>query len=136
MNKFFRQETVERIRDIAKEEGVNENLAVKVAECESGLEIYARNINREGSIDRGLYQWNSHWHPEISDKCAFDLDCSTRAFCKTVKNNHLDWWSATEHCWRSAYKKSLFIRIRDLLRKIVSLYRKLLGKYSARKNQS
>ena len=31
-----------------------------------------------GSRDRGVYQINSYFHPEVSDACAFGLACSTQ----------------------------------------------------------
>ena len=31
-----------------------------------------------GSRDRGLYQINSYFHPEVSDACAFGLACATK----------------------------------------------------------
>ena len=132
MTKLSFQEIAKGIRIIAEEEGVDPDLAVKVAECESGLNPRATNINRDGSVDRGLYQWNDKWHPEISDECAYNRYCATRAFCKAVKSGHLDWWSASKHCWKSAYKRSLLTRIRDILRTLISLYRQLLKKRSLR----
>ena len=93
--------TVEEIiRMIAEEEGVDVELAVRVAKCESGLDPAARNINTSGSIDRGVFQWNDRWHPEITDEIAFDVEKSTRAFCKAFKNGHLSWWNATKMCWK------------------------------------
>jgi len=92
--------TVEQqIIDIAKEEGIDPGLAVRVAKCESGLNCSATNKNSDSSIDRGLFQWNDKWHPEITDECAFDLECSTRAFCKAFKEGHLSWWNASKKCW-------------------------------------
>lgn len=130
MTKLSRQEIARRIREIAKEYGVDPELAVKVADCESGLNPRATNINKNGSVDRGLYQWNDRWHPEIADECAYNRYCSTRAFCRAVKNGHLDWWSATKRCWKKAYRRSLLIRIRDLLKKLLTLYRRFLKKRS------
>jgi len=93
-------ETVEsRITKIAKEEGVDPSLAIRVAKCESGLNPGAINVNINGSVDRGLYQWNNKWHPEIDEKTAFHIEKSTRAFCKAFKAGHLDWWNATKTCW-------------------------------------
>jgi len=88
-----------RIMVIAQEMGVNSNLAVRVANCESNLNSIAININAKGSVDRGIFQWNDKYHPEISNKCAFDIKCSTRAFCKAVNEGHLDWWNASKSCW-------------------------------------
>jgi len=93
-------ETIEEmIRRIAKEEGVDPDLAVRVALCESGLDPDATRENPDGSVDRGLYQWNSYWHPEISDACAYTPECATRAFCKAVKDGNLHWWNSSRHCW-------------------------------------
>lgn len=94
-----RSQTASRIRTIARDYNVDPDLAVKVAECESNLNPKAININANGTIDRGLYQWNDYWHPEITDKCAFDIECSTRAFCQAVKDGHLNWWDSSRHCW-------------------------------------
>ena len=33
----------------------------------------------DGSIDRGILQINSHWHPEVTDACAYDPACSFKA---------------------------------------------------------
>jgi hypothetical protein len=95
------EEVMEQIiRWVAKEEGVDPDLAVRVARCEnSRLDPKAVNINKDGSRDRGLFQINSKWHPEVTDEQAFDPVFSTRFFCKAVKEGHLDWWSATRHCW-------------------------------------
>jgi len=87
------------IERVANDYGIDSDLAVKVAECESALDSKATNINDSGSVDRGLFQWNDKWHPEVSDECAFDPECSTKAFCLAVEKGHLDWWNATKGCW-------------------------------------
>jgi len=87
------------IRYVAKEEGVDPDLAVRVADCESKLSPSAENCNTDGSRDRGIFQINNKWHPEIDDATAFDIVLSTRFFCKAFKEGHLDWWSATKSCW-------------------------------------
>jgi hypothetical protein len=94
------KETIEEmIRRIAVEEGVDPYLAVRVALCESGLDPKAKNINEDGSIDRGLYQWNDYWHPEVSYIDAYDPEKATRLFCKAVKEGHLSWWNSSRQCW-------------------------------------
>jgi hypothetical protein len=88
------------IRWVAKEEGVDPDLAVRVAKCENQkLDPKAVNINEDGSRDRGLFQINDKWHQEVTDEQAFDPVFSTRFFCKAFKAGHLDWWNATRHCW-------------------------------------
>ena len=93
-------ETVEQIiRRISRDEGVDPELALRVAKCESGLNPGAVNKNTDGSMDRGLYQINTRWHPEIQIDVAFDPEKSTRFFCKAFKSGHLNWWDATKKCW-------------------------------------
>ena len=94
------KKTIEqRIREIAKEKCVDPELAVRVAKCESALNPSARNVNKTGSVDRGLYQWNNLYHPEITDAMAYDPDVATREFCKAVKAGNLSWWNASKTCW-------------------------------------
>ena len=50
--------------------------AFKVLDCENkGLNPYAINVNKNGSIDRGYWQINTI-HP-VTDACARDVKCST-----------------------------------------------------------
>ena len=95
-----KSETVEQtILRVAKEEGVDPDLALRVARCESGFNPGARHVNSTGSVDRGLYQWNNYYHPDITDEIAFDSEKATRAFCKAFKAGHLNWWNASKKCW-------------------------------------
>jgi hypothetical protein len=87
------------IRKIAIREGVDPDLAVKVAKCESNLNWAAINTNTDGSRDRGLYQINNKWHPDVSDEMAFNPITATEFFCKAFKEGHLDWWNSSKKCW-------------------------------------
>lgn len=87
------------IRRICREKGVDEELAVRVARCESGLKPNAVNINTTGSKDRGLFQWNDFYHPEVTDAMAFDPTVATELYCKAIKEGHLSWWNASKECW-------------------------------------
>jgi len=91
--------TTEIIRKIAKAEGVDPELAVRVAKCESNLNPKAVNVNKGGDRDRGLFQINSKYHPDVSDEDAFDPIFSAEFFCHAFKNNNLSWWNATKDCW-------------------------------------
>jgi hypothetical protein len=56
--------------------------AAAVAEAESGRNAHASNSTGNTpatSVDRGLFQINSFWHPEVSDECAYDATCAARA---------------------------------------------------------
>lgn len=93
-------ETIEGIiRMITKEEIVDPDLAVRVAKCESNLNPKAVHVNQNGSKDRGVFQINEKYHPEVSEEQAFDPIFSTRFFCKAFKNGNLSWWKATQTCW-------------------------------------
>lgn len=87
------------IRMICKEEQVDPDLAIRVAKCESSLNPKARNINSPTSIDRGLFQINSFYHPDVTDAQADDPIFATRFFCKAFLNGNLDWWKASKTCW-------------------------------------
>jgi hypothetical protein len=96
-----------KIREIAKEEIVDPDLAVRVAKCESNLNPLAVNINTDNSQDRGLFQINDKYHPEVSNIEAFDIEASTRFFCKAFKAGNIYWWKATEKCWTKYLDKVL-----------------------------
>lgn len=87
------------IRRIAKDAGVDPDLAVRVAECESGLDSKAVHINPDGSKDRGLFQINDKWHPNVSDEAAFNPITATQFFCRAVKGGNLKWWDLSKKCW-------------------------------------
>jgi len=67
---------------------------VKLAKCESSMNPKAvSKPNRNGSVDRGLFQWNSKLPPlEITEECSLDIDCSTR---KTIEAINL----GKQHHW-------------------------------------
>src|SRR5687767_3846680 len=55
------------------------NTIVAIAQAESGLNTAIQGRNTDGSIDRGILQINSRWHPEVSDGCAYDPACAFRS---------------------------------------------------------
>lgn len=54
--------------------------------AESGGRRFARHVvggeggRAAGSVDRGLSQINSYWHPEVSNACAYDTYCNLQQF--------------------------------------------------------
>jgi hypothetical protein len=95
-----KNETIEEIiRRVAGEEMVDADLAVRVAKCESALNPTATNTNTDKSIDRGIFQINSAWHPEVTADQAFDPEFAARFFCKAFKSGNLSWWNASKKCW-------------------------------------
>jgi hypothetical protein len=87
------------IRKIANEESVDPDLAVRVAKYESNLDWKAVSVNPDGSRDRGLFQINSKYHPDVSDEVAFNPITATQFFCKAFKAGNLSWWNATKKYW-------------------------------------
>ena len=59
--------------------------AVAVGMGESSCRPDAQNSNGptkgcpNGSVDRGLWQINSCWHPSVSKSCAYDAQCNANA---------------------------------------------------------
>lgn len=76
-------------------------IAVAVGMAESYCRPRAKGKNGatggcpNGSVDRGLWQINSCYHPEVSKHCAFTPECNARA-AKRISDRGTDWspWSA------------------------------------------
>lgn len=95
-----KQETTQEIIErVAKKNKTDVKLALAVAEAESNFNPQAINKNADDSIDRGLFQINSKWHPEVSDQQAFDPEFATEFFCKAVKDGNLTWWNSSKSKW-------------------------------------
>lgn len=89
----------EQIRAIAKEQDFKwPDYLVRLAKCESTLNPSAINDkNRNGSIDWGLFQWNSELPPlPITKECAMDLECSTLMTIKAINAGMQDHWVCNE----------------------------------------
>ena len=79
-------------------------VAVSLAE-NAGRSLRAVNTNIDGSRDRGPWQINDRAHPDVSDGCAFSLDCSAgAAFQISSQGRTFQPWTV----WNTgAYKKYL-----------------------------
>ena len=87
----------DQIRIVARQEGHPEwsTYLVKLAYCESRLDTEAINDkgnNPEDSKDRGLFQYNSYWQSQVSDECAYDLECSTKQTIKMIEAGKQHRW--------------------------------------------
>ncbi|EWM26018.1 hypothetical protein Naga_100150g5 [Nannochloropsis gaditana] len=65
------------------------NQALTFAKAASELRCYAKNILADGSVNRGLFGFNSKNSSHISDACAYDCACSFRAL-SSLANNRQD----------------------------------------------
>ena len=84
----------DQIRKIAIENNFeNEELLLRIAFCESSYDFLAINYNKNGSVDRGIFQWNDKWHPEVSDECAFDIECATINAIRVIKEKGPREWT-------------------------------------------
>lgn len=71
-------------------------VAVAIAKAESSFRPWITNTagNTHG-IDRGLWQINSYWHPEVSATCALSASCNARAAMRISKKATVwsEWWT-------------------------------------------
>ena len=71
-------------------------LAIAVARAESSFRPSVTNVigNSHGT-DRGLWQFNSFWHPEVSAACAVSPSCTARAMRRVTGNSTRwsEWWT-------------------------------------------
>ena len=97
-------------------------IAVAIAWAESGLRTDAIGYNRDPdthqvlSRDRGLWQINDYWHPDVSDACAFDRYCNAQAMYR-ISSNGTNWhpWSTYENGAYRQYFAAAMIAVSALL---------------------
>jgi Lysozyme like domain len=85
--------------------------AVAVGMAESSCRPNAQNANGptkgcpNGSVDRGLWQINSCWHPSVSKSCAYDAQCNANsAYRISAQGTNFRPWAAYTN---GSYKKHL-----------------------------
>ena len=78
-----------------KEAEIDEYKAYNIIHCESRWNPEARLINkdRHQSVDRGLWQINSRWHPEVSNHCAYDYKCATIEAIRIINERGFEEWT-------------------------------------------
>lgn len=83
------------IRTAATQNGVNPDFASCIVSHES------QDTNRPGDDgnSRGYWQISRVWHGEVSDACAYNLQCSTAWSLAWIKAGHAAQWSTFgEYC--------------------------------------
>ena len=71
-------------------------IAVAVAKAESGFDPDITNtVGNAHGIDRGLWQINSYWHPNVTEACAFSPSCNARAMAgiSNYGRKWSPWWT-------------------------------------------
>jgi len=84
---------------IAKEFGIDPNMALWVADCESNFNPNAYNGNDPYGGANGLYQIIYYWHPTVTPECAYNPACSTEYFAKMVEEGNGNLWA----CYNQYY---------------------------------
>lgn len=116
--------TAEQVYSIVATRGFADPVrATAVVLGESGGNSQAVNRNSDGSIDRGLWQINSRWHPDVSEAAAFSIQQSTDyAFTLSKSGTDFAPWAATrspnfagnlERAKAAANDDELLVRDRD-----------------------
>ena len=88
----------------AKAYGVN---PVKVDWIVGHESEYGARMRGDDGNSRGYFQISSIWHPEVSNKCADDLKCSTAWSLKRILAGHINEWSTYRLC-KKIYKDCPF----------------------------
>ena len=71
-------------------------LATAIARAESSFRASITNVvGNSAGTDRGLWQINSYWHPEVSKACALSASCNARAAARisTWGRYWTQWWT-------------------------------------------
>lgn len=97
---------VEMIKDASQKYGVDENLAIEIARCESTLRQYGTDGNvvrgMVNSKDVGVFQINEDFHLRQSQEQGFDI-YTTRGNIEyavsILKKSGNKPWSASKPCW-------------------------------------
>ena len=93
---WSKDELVGLIKSEAARQGYADvDLALKLVDCESKFNPSRINYrhNSPPSVDRGLWQMNSHWQARVSDGCSFDPVCSTKEAITMLKAGKAHLWS-------------------------------------------
>lgn len=72
--------------------GIDEYKIWALVNCESHWDSYAYLVNKDKTLDRGLWMFNDHFQPQVSNSCAWDYKCSTREAIKLIKKQGFKPW--------------------------------------------
>jgi len=92
----IKEKTVEEIiYEAADNYGADRKEMYCLAYAESNLDPEATGYNQDAvrSIDRGLFQLNGYWHPEVTDAQAYDAEFSANWTAeKLAQGGHSAWY--------------------------------------------
>lgn len=84
-----RDKEMATIASVAKEMNYsNVEALYRLAHCESRFDNSRTNTNsdKRKTNDRGIFQYNDYWHPEVSEVCARDTACATKRTIELTRN--------------------------------------------------
>jgi soluble lytic murein transglycosylase-like protein len=88
------------IRDYSAQYGISADLPLRIANCESGFNQFAKNGSSTAS---GVYQWlSSSWANQPAGKTGvsvFDAEANIQAAVWLIAHNKISPWNASKSCW-------------------------------------
>jgi hypothetical protein len=98
------QEVRAFVQNQAREHGVNPLLALWIVKHESQFNPRAKG---DGEASRGLWQISKIYHPEVSDRVAFNVASSTEWSLERIRAGKVNEWSTYRFC-RELYRDCPF----------------------------
>ena len=88
-------EVPDYVQRSAKAAGVSPRVAEWIVSHESQ---HHPGATGDGGESRGIWQINRVYHPEVSDKCAYDVRCSTDWSLRRIHDGYVSEWSTWKYC--------------------------------------
>ena len=82
------------VQSAAKAARVDPHVADWIVSHESQRHPHATGDRGES---RGLWQINRVYHPEVSDQCAYDVECSTHWSLRRIRDGNINEWSTWKY---------------------------------------
>ena len=90
------QAVIKTVLNVAKSMNyTNTAYLLALADCESSLDPQnsnSRGNKPKGSVDRGLFMFNSYWRKDVSNACAYDVTCATKKTIEHLKKGRAREW--------------------------------------------
>ena len=82
------------VQSAAQAAGVDPRVAEWIVSHESQ---HYPQATGDGGESRGLWQINRIYHPEVSDQCAYDVECSTDWALARIMDGYINEWSTWKY---------------------------------------
>jgi hypothetical protein len=81
-----------------------------VAESDGDAHATLHDKDQWQSRDRGLWQINDHWHPDVSDSCAYNKTCN-------AQNAYIISSSGTNFSLWTTFQQKMYVKFLDIAEK-------------------